>query len=671
MSSSSSLAASIVAIVTSSSVSSSTTTNDLPIHNKLPPAMTTAATAAASTTAPSSTSTLTNNVGGIASAGSGNYVDGVSEAGDRKKLIDRAEENPTGRSNRKNNWNYPADYISNNDDSDGRDYNGVHVKSKNSHDFQKVRYESESRDGGVKLNNYKSKSYFNEAGPMARGDRNRLAGKATTSSLGRHNEDFSRSSLVKHKPYSTAVDKMYAGQDVNENIADQSQNGYHFERSNQIGRSRGKDKGAIDQQPSEYNYFNEGGVGRRGPDMDDMYVKELSAFKIKNHYNREDADGGNNSKDNKVDGDGKKVLGDSVREEGEGGENYSRKSSKPFLKSKQPALKLFSSPASQFKHGRSKNSSSGINNDNNDDGDDNKNADERLTNQQRYSRPSSSSSSSSSSLYMHQSAEPRNGYFKKYYRDHYKRRDDDGEEDASNVDDEEVASYNDRFVNPAADYLLSDSRGSRYNNNNNRYFNDYNDYETKLKYDPVYRDLLLDRYRSYYNSKVGRQMKNHNDLNYFDLFYRGRDPSTEMLETTDHSKSTPRFSTGSPTELLPATTAPAPLSTTAASKSADRKNKSSVVANVGQREVNTGSVSPPQMILELVNTHHRVHGTDNESYDNLKGGAIVALSLGIALTLLSLILLFCRLQSCKRLSRKNKAKNMSGDSDYLINGLYL
>lgn len=55
--------------------------------------------------------------------------------------------------------------------------------------------------------------------------------------------------------------------------------------------------------------------------------------------------------------------------------------------------------------------------------------------------------------------------------------------------------------------------------------------------------------------------------------------------------------------------------------------------------------------------------------DNAQG-PIVALSLGLAITLLLLIFVGCRLRNVKRRLRKGRALH-SNEADYLINGMYL
>jgi len=59
-----------------------------------------------------------------------------------------------------------------------------------------------------------------------------------------------------------------------------------------------------------------------------------------------------------------------------------------------------------------------------------------------------------------------------------------------------------------------------------------------------------------------------------------------------------------------------------------------------------------------------------ETYDDGFQGPIVALSLGLAITLLLLILVGCRLRTVKRRLRKGRALH-SNEADYLINGMYL
>lgn len=51
-------------------------------------------------------------------------------------------------------------------------------------------------------------------------------------------------------------------------------------------------------------------------------------------------------------------------------------------------------------------------------------------------------------------------------------------------------------------------------------------------------------------------------------------------------------------------------------------------------------------------------------------GPIVALSLGLAITLMLLIFVGCRLRTVKKRIRRGKALH-SNEADYLINGMYL
>lgn len=59
-----------------------------------------------------------------------------------------------------------------------------------------------------------------------------------------------------------------------------------------------------------------------------------------------------------------------------------------------------------------------------------------------------------------------------------------------------------------------------------------------------------------------------------------------------------------------------------------------------------------------------------ESYTDSSQGPIVALSLGLAITMLMLIFVGCRLRTVKRRLRKGRALH-SNEADYLINGMYL
>ena len=59
-----------------------------------------------------------------------------------------------------------------------------------------------------------------------------------------------------------------------------------------------------------------------------------------------------------------------------------------------------------------------------------------------------------------------------------------------------------------------------------------------------------------------------------------------------------------------------------------------------------------------------------ESYTDGSQGPIVALALGLAITLILLIFVGCRLRTVKRRLRKGRALH-SNEADYLINGMYL
>lgn len=59
-----------------------------------------------------------------------------------------------------------------------------------------------------------------------------------------------------------------------------------------------------------------------------------------------------------------------------------------------------------------------------------------------------------------------------------------------------------------------------------------------------------------------------------------------------------------------------------------------------------------------------------ESYTDSSQGPIVALALGLAITLILLIFVGCRLRTVKRRLRKGRALH-SNEADYLINGMYL
>ena len=59
-----------------------------------------------------------------------------------------------------------------------------------------------------------------------------------------------------------------------------------------------------------------------------------------------------------------------------------------------------------------------------------------------------------------------------------------------------------------------------------------------------------------------------------------------------------------------------------------------------------------------------------ESYTDSSQGPIVALALGLAITLILLIFVGCRLRNVKRRLRKGRALH-SNEADYLINGMYL
>lgn len=58
------------------------------------------------------------------------------------------------------------------------------------------------------------------------------------------------------------------------------------------------------------------------------------------------------------------------------------------------------------------------------------------------------------------------------------------------------------------------------------------------------------------------------------------------------------------------------------------------------------------------------------SYTDSFQGPIVALALGLAITLMLLIIVGCRLRTVKRRLRKGRALH-SNEADYLINGMYL
>ena len=59
-----------------------------------------------------------------------------------------------------------------------------------------------------------------------------------------------------------------------------------------------------------------------------------------------------------------------------------------------------------------------------------------------------------------------------------------------------------------------------------------------------------------------------------------------------------------------------------------------------------------------------------ETLEDSSQGPVLALSLGLAITLLMLIFVGCRLRTVKRRLRKGRALN-SNEADYLINGIYL
>jgi len=59
-----------------------------------------------------------------------------------------------------------------------------------------------------------------------------------------------------------------------------------------------------------------------------------------------------------------------------------------------------------------------------------------------------------------------------------------------------------------------------------------------------------------------------------------------------------------------------------------------------------------------------------ETLEDSSQGPVLALSLGLAITLLMLIFVGCRLRTVKRRLRKGRALN-SNEADYLINGMYL
>lgn len=61
---------------------------------------------------------------------------------------------------------------------------------------------------------------------------------------------------------------------------------------------------------------------------------------------------------------------------------------------------------------------------------------------------------------------------------------------------------------------------------------------------------------------------------------------------------------------------------------------------------------------------------DVETLEDSSQGPVVALSLGLAITLLMLIFVGCRLRTVKRRLRKGRALH-SNEADYLINGMYL
>jgi hypothetical protein len=80
--------------------------------------------------------------------------------------------------------------------------------------------------------------------------------------------------------------------------------------------------------------------------------------------------------------------------------------------------------------------------------------------------------------------------------------------------------------------------------------------------------------------------------------------------------------------------------------------------------VNTGEVNSDH--LNILN----VDAVEVESYTDSFQGPIVALALGLAITLMLLIIVGCRLRTVKRRLRKGRQLH-SNEADYLINGMYL
>lgn len=70
--------------------------------------------------------------------------------------------------------------------------------------------------------------------------------------------------------------------------------------------------------------------------------------------------------------------------------------------------------------------------------------------------------------------------------------------------------------------------------------------------------------------------------------------------------------------------------------------------------------------LEILNAD----AVEVESYTDSSQGPIVALALGLAITMILLIFVGCRLRTVKRRLRKGRALH-SNEADYLINGMYL
>ena len=81
-------------------------------------------------------------------------------------------------------------------------------------------------------------------------------------------------------------------------------------------------------------------------------------------------------------------------------------------------------------------------------------------------------------------------------------------------------------------------------------------------------------------------------------------------------------------------------------------------------EVKTGDLNSDH--LKILNADSVEVGSYTDSFQ----GPIVALALGLAITLMLLIIVGCRLRTVKRRLRKGRQLH-SNEADYLINGMYL